>query len=624
MTVGPLQRAPEERSPRGRRLLWWARKWARRCGLAAGALALAGLAALAVLDRIYPFPLARLDAAYSARVALADGSQVGRRVAVDGQWRRPAELAELGTWLPLATIAIEDRRFRSHPGVDPVGVLRAAFANVRARRVVQGGSTLTMQLIGMAFETPRTLRGKLIEAFRAVQLERLWSKDEILARYLEFAPYGRNFAGAVAGAEHWFGKAPRDLSLAEAALLAGLPQGPTRLRPDLHPERALLRRQSVLDMLLQRGDIDREQHRRSSAMPVGLSPRVGLVPRGGPGAGATQDATVAPPAWDAAWSSPASVAVDASHAVAFALRQRPEGGVTTLVPPTQRTAERLVQAHAARLPSGTDLAVVVIDVAAADIVAWVGSADPSDPIDGQNDGVRARRSPGSTLKPFVYAAAFERGLLSPSSLVLDAPIDLGGWAPKNFDGGFHGEVSVGEALQRSLNLPALRVARSVGVERCVGLIEAAGVRLDPDAVSHSGLTLVTGGSPVSLLELTDAYATLARGGLHVAPRLYADAPRGAPVRALSEGTCTALFKLLSSETRAPRVTGGASHVGARPFCWKTGTSAGHVDAWAVGHDGVRAAGVWVGRFDGGSHPAYVGGEAAEPLLAELFVALAGA
>jgi len=586
-----MSRPRRERS----RALRVAARLLRRAGLAAGSVALAALAALVVLDRQYPFPLARLEPRYSARVELVGGEPIARRVAADGQWRRPATLAELGPWLPRATVAIEDRRFRSHPGVDPLGVARAALANVRARRVVQGGSTLTMQLVGMAFETPRSLRGKLVEAFRSVQLERLWTKDQVLARYLEFAPYGRNLCGAVAGAEHWFGKAPADLSLEEAALLAGLPQGPARLRPDRYPERALLRRQAVLDALLARGDIDAARHRRASAAPLGLCERLGTAGPSG---------------------------LDASHAAAQALRLRPGGGVTTLDQAAQRSAERLVAAHVARLPAGTDAALVVIEVESAEIKAWVGSADARDPLDGQNDGVRARRSPGSTLKPFVYAAAFERGLLRPDSIVQDTPLDLGGWRPQNFDGGASGAVSVAEALQRSLNLPALRVARSVGVENCIGLIEAAGVPLEDDAVSRAGLTLVTGGSPVTLLDLTNAYATLARGGAHVAPRLFVDQPHGTATRALSRASCEALFRLLSSEARPPRVFGGASHVGARPFCWKTGTSAGHVDAWAVGHDGVRAIGVWVGRFDGAGHPCYVGGEVAEPLLAELFVALA--
>lgn len=564
-------------------------RWGRRAALVAGAAALCTVAAFVALDRRYPFPLARLALPASGVVLAADGTPLGRRVAPDGQWRRPAPLGELGAWLPRATVAIEDRRFREHHGVDVRAFARAALANARAGRVVQGGSTLSMQLVGLTFDTPRTLRGKLVEVFRALQLERALTKDEVLERYLAAAPYGRNLSGAHAAAAHWFDKAPRDLALEEAALLAGLPQGPARLRPDRHPAAACARRNAVLDAMLAAGDIDAVAHARARAAPIELA-RQRLAPEG-----------------------------LGFHAAAAAFLERPGGAMTSLDPALQREVERVVRAHAAALPPGTDIALVAIDVAEACVVAYVGSADPRDPLDGQVDGARARRSPGSTLKPFVYAAAFERGALTPDAMVLDTPVDLAGWRPANFDGGFDGPVPVGDALRRSLNLPALRVAAAVGVERCVGIIEACGIDLAPDAISHAGLTLVTGGTPVTLLALVDGYATLARGGEHVPARRYVDEPRGAPVRVLTRATCDAVTRILSSEARAPRVRRGASHVDAPPFSWKTGTSAGHADAWAVGYDAATAVGVWVGRFDGAGHPSYVGAEVAEPILAELFV-----
>jgi len=570
------------------------RRVARRVAVVCGGLFVAAVVTLVALDRRYPFPLARLDAAWSAVVEASDGAPLARGVALDGQWRRPTMLAEMGPWLPLATVAIEDRRFRAHGGVDVRAVGRAAVANVRALAVRQGGSTLTMQLVGMMFNTPRSMRGKLVEAFRAVQLERLVTKDEVLQWYLNLAPYGRNLCGVEVAARHWFGKAPADLALDEAALLAGLPQGPGRLRPDQFPERALLRRHAVLDAMLRAGCVTPEQHAEAAGAPLGLAASaygaaLGARPKSG------------------------------FHVAAWALGQRAAGGRTTLVPAVQREVERVVAAHAPDLPQGTDVAVVVLDVRSASVVALVGSADSRDPLDGQVDGARARRSPGSALKPFVYAAAFERGCFTPSSIVADTPVDLAGWRPTNFDGGFSGPVTIADALRRSLNLPALRVAQAVGVERCVGLIEAAGASLASDAVSCAGLTLVTGGTPVTLLELTNAYATLARGGECVPVRLFVDSPRRAGVRALSPETCAALFTILSSEHRAPRIRGGASHIDARPFLWKTGTSSGNVDAWALGHNGDTALGVWVGRFDGAGHPSYVGAEVAEPILAELFV-----
>ena len=567
---------------------------ARSVVIGCGVSFMVSIVALVALDRRYPFPSERLDAAWSAVVEASDGAPLARGVAPDGQWRRQVPLAEMGQWLPLATIAIEDRRFVAHDGVDVRAIVRALAANVRAGAVRQGGSTLTMQLVGMTFATPRSVRGKLVEAFRAVQLERLVSKDEVLEWYLNLAPYGRNLCGVEVAARHWFGRAPAELSLDEAALLAGLPQGPARLRPDRHPERALLRRRAVLDAMLRAEFITLEQHTDAVAAPLGLA------------AGAYGEAGGARPS-------------SGFHVASWALRQRAEGGRTTIVPAVQREVERVVAAHTPDMPPGTDVAVVAIDVESASVIALMGSADPRDPLDGQVDGARARRSPGSALKPFVYAAAFECGRFTPRSRVADRPVDLAGWRPENFDGGFSGPVTVAEALRRSLNLPALRVAQVVGVERCVGLIEAAGASLASDAVSRAGLTLVTGGTPVTLLELTNAYATLARGGECVPVRLFVDEPRRPGVRALSAETCAALFTILSSEHRAPRIRGGASHVDTRPFLWKTGTSSGNVDAWALGHDGRVALGVWVGRFDGAGHPSYVGAAVAEPILAELFV-----
>ena len=581
-------------------------------GLTAGTLLglCATLALLAVLDARYPFPLDVLrggrGAPSSALVEDVAGGTLARRVAADGQWRRPIPLAQMGRWLPLATIAVEDQRFRRHRGVDPLAVLRAVGLNLRSRRIRSGASTLTMQLVGMTLPQPRTLRGKAVEALRALQLERLLSKDELLEHYLNLAPYGGNLTGVQVSAQHWFGKAPVELSLVEAALLAGLPQGPSRLRPDRHPERALKRRAKVLERMWQSRFIDEGQYGRALAAPLGLVS--GRAP------GGTPDKQVG--------ARPAH----AFHAASWALQRRKSGGQTTLVPALQREVERVVAAHLPNLPRGSDVAVVAIDVQRACVAALLGSADPRDPHHGQVDGTRAWRSPGSTLKPFIYGAAFEAGRLAPETLVEDTPLDLGGWRPANFDGGFDGAVRASEALRRSLNLPALRVAQRVGLERCVGLVEAAGVRLAPLTSGNAGLAFVTGGAAVRLIDLVNAYATLARGGERVPLRLFVDEPLRSGSQVLSSDTCEQLFEILSDGARSPNIRSGASHVVfpgtdggcAVSFMWKTGTSSGHADAWAVGHDRDLAMGVWVGRFDGAGHPRYVGREVAEPILAELF------
>ena len=223
--------------------------------------------------------------------------------------------------------------------------------------------------------------------------------------------------------------------------------------------------------------------------------------------------------------------------------------------------------------------------------------------------------PGSALKPFVFAAGLEAGWLRPDSVLRDAPLELADWRPSNMDGSWSGEVTATEALRRSLNLPALRVARRAGIARCAGILEAVGLDLGGGALSRSGLSLVTGGVEVRLLDLTNAYATLARGGEHLELRLYEDERREAPLRVLRPETCAALWAMLTSEQRSPF---GSPAGGSHAFAWKTGTSSGHRDAWAVGHDRALAIGVWVGRFSGAGHPELVGSRVAEPLLARLF------
>ena len=548
------------RLPRPRRLL--------AVGLALAALAAGGLAALWVAS---PFPVERLARApQSPRVLDRRGRELAARVASDEQWREWTPLEELGGWLPAAVIAIEDRRFRSHPGVDPLAVVRAAASNLASGRVVSGASTLSMQVARLVEPRPRSYAGKAREALRALQLERLRSKDEILELYLNLAPLGGNVVGAASASRRWFAKRPDELTLGEAALIAGLPQAPSRLRPDRHPEAARARRDRVLEALFEAGRITRAERDEAARAPVRLA-RSGC-------------ASAAP------------------HAVQMALARRPQGGRTTLDLELQRRVEELAAAALADLPADTDCAVVVLEVERAELLVLVGSLDARDPLDGQVNGASARRSPGSALKPFVYAAAFEARRLGPDSVLADEPVDLAGWRPENLDRRYHGPVTAAEALRRSLNVPALIAAQRAGLARCLGVIESCGVDLPPAVATRSGLALVTGATEVSLLDLTCGYATLARDGRAMAPRLYADEPLHARP-ALSPATCRAIRAILAREP--------ASDAG--PWC-KTGTSSGQRDALAIGAWGDVAAGVWVGRFGGAGHPAYLGRDAAQPLL----------
>jgi penicillin-binding protein 1C len=508
----------------------------------------------------------------------------------EGQWSRPVRLTAVSPWLVKATIAVEDRRFFAHRGIDTIAVVRAAAQNVGQGRVVSGASTLTMQLCRMLDPRPRTFLAKGIESLRALKIERRLDKVEILERYLGLAPYGGNIRGAATASRIWFGKDVDDLSLPEAALLAGLPQSPTRLRPDRYPIRAAERRAMVLDAMLQASMIDESEFLSAVAEPVLVRPLENLSSR--------------------------FSRTDGRHAAWMALAKRPAGGRTTIDLELQAVAEQLVRERIDTLPPSTDIAVVVIDVKAAAIRAMVGSADFDDPASGQVNGALALRSPGSTLKPFLFGAAFAAGRLSPDSPVPDRPLDRRGYRPQNFNPGSEGTVTAAEALRRSLNLPALRILEAVGLSRSTGTLEAVGVALGPDASARGGMALATGAIEVRLLDLTNAYATLARKGEHRPPRLFPDDP--SPTRpALPAVVAENLNDILSSERRPPNGVDVSADTVLPWFMWKTGTSSGHRDALAVGHNGRFAVGVWAGRFSGGGHPEYTGALAAEPVLARL-------
>jgi len=550
-----------------------------------------GAAAFAVLSHLYPFPIERL-AQWPASPQVLDryGRPMLQLVGADDHWRMPVRREAISPWLIQATIAVEDERFAWHPGVDAVAVGRAVLQNAVAGEVVSGASTLTMQICRMMDDRPRTLGAKAIEAFRALQLERLMSKDELIELYLNIAPYGGNVRGVEAASWRYFGRPASELSLAEAAMLAGLPQAPDRHRPDRDLASARARQATVLRRMVEQGMITEAQRAEAARQPIQIVDR---------GAGSSRPRVCAP-----------------SHAAWLALRRGRRVAQTTIDIDVQRLVEAEAAEHAARLPEGTQVAVVVIDVEAAAVRAMVGSVDRSDAAAGDVNGATAWRSPGSALKPFVYAAAMEAGRLNHASVLHDVAIERGGWSPTNFDRRFRGEVQAGEALRRSLNVPAILVAEGTGLSRCVGLMEAAGVSLRDDAARRGGLACVVGAVEVRLIDLTNAYATLARGGVRRAARLLDDDPSPAR-RVMRAEVCASIDAMLATTQRRPMGMDDLADERVPWFMWKTGTSSARRDAWAVGHNGRFAVGVWVGRFSGSSRAEYVGRDAAEPLLARL-------
>lgn len=549
-------------------------------------LALSGIA-FAILWVLFPFPQDRLNQWPISPMVLDETDRpMLAIVSQEESWRFPVDLDEMSPWLIQATMAVEDKRFYQHAGVDYWAVFRALTQNIHSGRVISGASTLDMQVCRMMDHRQRTLKSKAIESFRALQLNKvLESKDEILSLYLNIAPYGGNIHGVEAAALKYFSKHAKDLNLSEAALIAGLPQSPTRYRPDRHLSEARKRQHHVLDCMFEQGMISSQQRTEAKDSPLEIH----------------------------------SVMFDrrAPHVSWWTLSQRSLGGQTTIDLKIQSVVEQYTGDQLRNLPEDTEVAVVVIDIAQASIKALVGSGDYLDPVDGQVNGAIAKRSPGSALKPFIYAAAFEAGRLAPDSMVYDYPIVRGGWSPENFDGQYHGSVPVSLALQWSLNVPAILVAEAVGMTRCCGVIESVGIGLPSNASTRGGLALAVGGIEVSLFDLTNGYATLGRGGIQRTPRLFAD-EQSDSVSALDPSVCAAISRCLSIRQR--QTVGVNTEVGSHLpwFMWKTGTSSGYRDAWAVGHNGRYAIGVWVGKFKGTGSIRYIGAEAAEPLLVSLF------
>lgn len=562
------------------------------------ALLLIGSLAASVFLAVFLLPFkGDLLARFPSSIVLTDRAGNPLRVKLGpGQVDcRPIYEANPDHWICKAVIAAEDRRFWTHPGVDLMAVLRAVTQNVTARRTVSGASTLSTQVIRMVERRPRTLWSKGIEAFRALQMETHLSKRDVLAQYLNRAPFGSNLAGIEAASDGYFGKRAQDLSLAEAALLAGLPQSPSRFRPDRHFARAKKRQGYVLDRMAACGVISDAERDAAARQPLAVR----------------------------RLSSP----FDAPHFCDYASALgRFEPGTcmvrTTLDPDLQRIAERALRRQMDSLADAgvQGGAVVVLDVADGSVRALAGSSDYFDAgAKGQVNAALAARSAGSTLKPFVYALAFDSGIMSPHTTLADVPMQFPDYKPENFDSTFYGLVSARDALILSLNIPALQVEKNVGQARLYATLQDLGFTTINRPASAYGLGLVLGNAEVRLLDLANAYACLARGGTFQACRVFEnDAPSAPPRRLFSPEACWLISEALGGEERAADATGHSADTRIPPLAWKTGTSAGFRDAWTVAYNPRYVIGVWVGRMDGGPCELLVGKRVATPIVWEVF------
>lgn len=539
---------------------------------------------LAIWALFLPLPAAlRKDAVYteSRRFLDRDGRVLREVRASDSTHARWVSLAEVGPNVTRAVVAAEDARFYDHPGVDPLSVVRATGSAIVHRRVVSGASTLTMQLARNVEPHRRNLPGKLHEMASALRIEGSLSKDEILEQYLNRAPFGVGIRGVAAASYRYFDKPPAELSLAEAATLASIPRGPSVYDIERHPERVLRRRDRVLGRMRSQGLITEDERVRATAEP--LTPQLGR-PRSGA------------PHFTIALENGAFGPLPAAGAVETTVDRDLQSETETLVREALRPLAK---------KEVTAASVVVLDNATGEILAYVGSPEWSDPHGGQNDGVRAQRQPGSTLKPFVYGLLMERRDASPATVLPDTELHLsdtsGTYAPNNYDGRFHGPVRIREALGNSYNVPAVLAAHQVGPGPVLERLRAVGLTTLSAPAEHYGDAIALGDGEVRLLDLTNAYATLARGGVLLPVRAMRTPHAGAPEgeRVLPSWEASLLTDMLAD--RAARIASfGEANVLELPFpvAAKTGTSKGFRDNWTVGYTREVTVGVWVGNFDG--------------------------
>jgi penicillin-binding protein 1C len=571
---------------------WWPTEWWRKTAL----VVLYVLVPLMALDFFFPPPLTRFRE--------VSGVVMDRRGAVlrvfpvdDGKWRMRAHVEELDPDFVSALMAYEDKRFMDHGGVDFAALTRAAGSLVTSGRIVSGGSTITMQTARLLEPRPRNIGSKIIESVRAWQLERRYTKEEILELYLTLAPYGGNLEGVRAASWAYFGREPDNLSPDQIAMLIALPQSPEARRPDLHPKAAIVARERVLMRLADQGLFAKDLAAESADYPA---PKRGDFP------------TVA-------W-----------HASEEALRRAgdPDNIRTTLDLALQKEVEQLATRAAGPSREGVQVAIMVVDIASREVRAAAGSANRAS-AGGWIDLTNRPRSPGSTLKPFIYGMAFDDGVASPDTRIADAPRRFATYRPDNFDRTFRGDVTVAQALQHSLNVPAVAALDAVGAQRFAAALSFAGADLSMPltADDDAGLAIALGGAGMTVRDVALLYAALGDNG------------RALPLHWLKSESEAALTKkeretqIMSAQSarQIVDILGSApAPAGRMPalltqeapvIAFKTGTSYGFRDAWAAGTGGGQAVVVWIGRADSSPRPGVTGRDGALPVLFDVYDAI---
>ena len=549
----------------------------------AGGLGTAGALAGAIwAHSLGPAPLGK-NLEYSHVVLDREGRLLRAYATTEGRWRLPVSERDVDPRFLKLLFTYEDKRFREHHGIDPLSMGRAAVQLVSRGQIISGGSTISMQVARLLEPRERrSLSAKMRQIVRALELERALGKDGVLALYLALAPYGGNLEGVRAASLAYFGKEPRKLSLAEAALLVALPQSPELRRPDRFPTAARAARDRVLDRAALAGLMSRDEIARAKTQPVPheRKPLPALAPH------------------------------SADQVVLLEPDRREHRLTLDLF--LQKNLQELAHERAQALGPDISVAILAVDNVTGEVRARVASADYFDlRRAGQVDMTQALRSPGSTLKPFIYGLGFEDGVIHPDTLIDDRPSRYGGYVPENFDLTFQGVVTVRRALQLSLNVPAVAVLNRIGVSRLGARLSQAGAVLILPKGEAPGLAMGLGGVGVRLTDLVMLYASLARQGEALALTERQQADLRMPHRLLDPVAAWYVGNILLGAPPPDNALSGR-------IAFKTGTSYGYRDAWAIGFDGRMTVGVWVGRPDGAPVPGLVGRASAAPILFEAF------
>ncbi len=545
--------------------------------------------ALFILNLLFPL---QVNVPYSQIVTDKKGNIIHAYLSHDDKWRMMTELDEITPQLQKAIIFKEDKYFYQHFGINPIAISRALFKNITKQKRTSGASTITMQVARLLAPKNRTYSNKINEMFRALQLEWYYSKDEILQLYLNLVPYGGNIEGVKSASVLFFDKAPNNLSLAEITALSIIPNRPTSLRLGKHNTAILTERNKWLNRFKTAQIFD--DTAISDALEEALNAKRKDAPKMAP------------------------------H-FSYRMKQKyPNSPIikTNLLLNKQRKVEQLVGNYIKRLYSQRirNAAVMVINNRTHEVEAYVGSADFFNSEDaGQVDGIKAIRAPGSTLKPFLYALAFDQGLITPKFIISDVPVNYSGYSPVNYDKKYNGNVSIEHALANSLNVPPVKILQKLGSDVFVEQLVNIGFKRIKKDRQQLGLSVILGGCGVRLEELTLLYSSFANEGyLHSFQWLQSDSINTQQTQILSPSAAFVVTDILTQLTRPDLPTNYESSKYLPKIAWKTGTSYGRRDAWSIGYNANYTIGVWVGNFSGEGVPVLNGADTATPLLFDIF------